>query len=467
MDTRLAILGAAFLLFVASLVYFVHVLRVAGRERRMSAQSGYLLSEDAADHQRAREALQEPLRYGAWMPPSVEGEQPVAEQVSAPVAPPVIPPPAPVEPMQPAEEAAAPWDAVLSSIDAEISAADAAAPDGVVAPAPEPAAGAEAPAFESLPVAEADLQSPQAAPVPDFPDLRITVPHTVEALSDPGPVAAAPTAPEPVPEPAPATEPEPAPEPAPAPDAVLPAVREPMSIEREPEPEPRPLPEPRPEPQPLAEPESEPPAVVQPEPRFQPVTPQAFGMSFPVMPPAAPEPPLVASAPVPTAAPVPAPVSAVPEAAPADEEGPLAWMLSLAASLGEPAESLTTPAAAPAVPAGDEPPFLGAPWAAAPPAVPPSASVSPAAPPPGSAPEMPPFLGGQPSPAAPTARRRRERTEAYGLVAPVEMHFADRGKLIGVREGTRTYDEFQRLAANLLGELKRISPPQDSPPSTR
>lgn len=43
----------------------------------------------------------------------------------------------------------------------------------------------------------------------------------------------------------------------------------------------------------------------------------------------------------------------------------------------------------------------------------------------------------------------------YRLVAPVELHFTDGSSRVGVRPGTRTHDEFQRLANTLLGELRR------------
>ncbi|MDO8880761.1 MAG: hypothetical protein Q7W44_08180 [Coriobacteriia bacterium] len=47
------------------------------------------------------------------------------------------------------------------------------------------------------------------------------------------------------------------------------------------------------------------------------------------------------------------------------------------------------------------------------------------------------------------------RDVAYALVAPVELHFAGGGARVGVRAGTRTYDEFQRLASILLGDLRK------------
>lgn len=41
----------------------------------------------------------------------------------------------------------------------------------------------------------------------------------------------------------------------------------------------------------------------------------------------------------------------------------------------------------------------------------------------------------------------------YQLVAPVELHFTAGEGRVGVKSGTRTYDEFQRLASILLGDL--------------
>ncbi|MBN2840730.1 MAG: hypothetical protein JXP37_07240 [Coriobacteriia bacterium] len=43
----------------------------------------------------------------------------------------------------------------------------------------------------------------------------------------------------------------------------------------------------------------------------------------------------------------------------------------------------------------------------------------------------------------------------YVLVAPVELHFTGSVGRVGVKSGTRTYDEFQRLAGILLGDLRR------------
>jgi hypothetical protein len=43
----------------------------------------------------------------------------------------------------------------------------------------------------------------------------------------------------------------------------------------------------------------------------------------------------------------------------------------------------------------------------------------------------------------------------YALVAPVELHFTRGEGRVGVRAGTRTYGEFQRLASILLDDLRK------------
>ncbi len=48
-----------------------------------------------------------------------------------------------------------------------------------------------------------------------------------------------------------------------------------------------------------------------------------------------------------------------------------------------------------------------------------------------------------------------EGDAGYHLVAPVELHFTGGGARVGVKAGTRTYDEFQRLASILLGDLRK------------
>jgi hypothetical protein len=73
-----------------------------------------------------------------------------------------------------------------------------------------------------------------------------------------------------------------------------------------------------------------------------------------------------------------------------------------------------------------------------------------------------------PEPSAPTGRAEQvverlivaappaESADSdYALVAPIELHFTSGEARVGVRPGTRTYGEFQRLADILLGDLKK------------
>jgi hypothetical protein len=46
----------------------------------------------------------------------------------------------------------------------------------------------------------------------------------------------------------------------------------------------------------------------------------------------------------------------------------------------------------------------------------------------------------------------------YHPVAPVELTFDDEGGPLGVRPGTRTFEEFQRAASALFTELRRARP---------
>ncbi|MDO9556764.1 MAG: hypothetical protein Q7J82_04205 [Coriobacteriia bacterium] len=50
----------------------------------------------------------------------------------------------------------------------------------------------------------------------------------------------------------------------------------------------------------------------------------------------------------------------------------------------------------------------------------------------------------------------REDVVGYALVAPVELHFTEGKGRVGVRPGTRTYAEFQRMAGVILGDLERL-----------
>lgn len=362
MDTRLYILGAAFLLFVASLAYFVSVLRAARRDRTVG--ESVFEEQSETERRRARRALQQPLKTGAWRPDAPEPAQPEglpaiidslsAEDEPAPPPPVAVPVPfVPAVPPPPEEPAPLPPSAILVE------------PSPVAIPVePTPVAVPQpAPAVEPAPVARPVPVPEPTPPVPVIPDVRVVAP-------------------------APAEEPVATPAPVEMPDPVVPLLPVVPLVE--------------PEPSRLSELE----AI------------QADLASL-------------LETPEPDAAPpVPA---AEPEV---QEEGPLGWMLSLAASLGEPASQLAQPLEPPVASPG-EPPFLGV--ASAPSAPAPSATGA-AAP-------------------APT-RASRLRDGEYAMVAPVEMHFADRGKLVGVREGTKTFAEFQRAAANLLAELKRVSPPQ-------
>lgn len=62
-----------------------------------------------------------------------------------------------------------------------------------------------------------------------------------------------------------------------------------------------------------------------------------------------------------------------------------------------------------------------------------------------------------PRPAAVIASAATERPDSvpgYALVAPVELHFTGGQGRVGVRPGTRSYAEFQRLAGIMLGDLR-------------
>lgn len=61
----------------------------------------------------------------------------------------------------------------------------------------------------------------------------------------------------------------------------------------------------------------------------------------------------------------------------------------------------------------------------------------------------------EPEPAVEPAPLTAGQVAEYRLVAPVELHFTDGSGRVGVRPGTRTHEEFQRLANALLDELKR------------
>lgn len=73
-----------------------------------------------------------------------------------------------------------------------------------------------------------------------------------------------------------------------------------------------------------------------------------------------------------------------------------------------------------------------------------------------SAPEDQPGSVPEPAPAPVSAYAPEPpvSTPAYALVAPVELQFTGGGGRVGVRPGTRSYAEFQRLAGIMLSDLR-------------
>jgi len=217
-----------------------------------------------------------------------------------------------------------------------------------------------------------------------------------------------PAAPAPEPEPAPAPEPEPAPapepEPAPAP-------------EPEPAPAPEPEPAPTPEPEPAPAPEPEPAPAPEPEPEPAPES----------------EPPV----PAPTA-------STLPGYSLADELDRLMMAAEEQPPLltAEEHEAVVTPVQPTTA---SEPDF-------APPSDPlfPSPSVGQVL----SAPVPTPVQAAPIREPAPVSARQTPDVPEYALVSPVELHFTGGTGRIGVKPGTRSFVEFQRLAGILLQDLK-------------
>lgn len=306
--------------------------------------------------------------------------------------------------------------------------------------APTPVAQA-APVSREEPVAAV----PQSGPAAFFPEPEWDMPEP-EPVPAPAPVPEPARAPVPEPEPIAASEPQPEPEPAPTP------VPEPIPA---PQPQPEPVPEPAPAPLPAPVPElvpgpqltPEPVQTAAPEPTLIPesIPEPEFGLEPALEP--QPEPvPVPAPAPEPELAPSPAPApppapAPAPAQAPTPEPTPLPGY-SLADELERlmaAAESvrLMTPeeheAAVPAAPA------------------PAPVSVSPVSAPP----LAPPPSVGQvlSTPTAATSGAAPRSATEYALVAPVELHFTGGSGRIGVKPGTRSFAEFQRLAGILLKDL--------------
>lgn len=143
------------------------------------------------------------------------------------------------------------------------------------------------------------------------------------------------------------------------------------------------------------------------------------------------------------------PAAATPPKEPAFEAPPMAPPPSLGQALSGTREPLATPIPQP-IPAPAPVPAPPAPPAPARPARPVAvvASVPPAGAESGAA---------APRPAAVVASIATERPDSvpeYALVAPVELHFTGGQGRVGVKPGTRSYAEFQRLAGIMLGDLR-------------
>ena len=208
-------------------------------------------------------------------------------------------------------------------------------------------------------------------------------------------------APEPTPEPAPApeSEPEPAPEPEPEP---APAPEVPRAPEATPEPEPEPEPEPAREPEPESEPEPLKPPTVAP-----PASDDSLALQLEQLVAAAAAPPPLLS--------------------PEEHEEHVPSVAALED------QEVTTPAIdAMRSPRPSVGQVLSSPGMDTLEPAPVDIEVPDATPPDRDAAEVP----------------------GYVLVGPVELHFTEGGGRLGVRPGTRTYAEFQRLASILLGDLR-------------
>lgn len=202
---------------------------------------------------------------------------------------------------------------------------------------------------------------------------------------------------------------------------------------------------------------------------------RTIAVPAPTLKPPAPTPTPPAPAPAPTPA-APAPKPPAPTPTPTPSPAP-AWM---PAPTPAPPAPAPTPVLTPAPPAPAPTPAAPAPAPA--PAPTPAASVPtpPLTPPPTPAPPAPSVgrvlsvPGSEPpTPSDPLGLPRGEAPEpapartdsypdegsrpvpdAYTLVSPVEIHFTEGGGRLGVRAGTRTHAEFQRLAGILLDDLK-------------
>ena len=143
------------------------------------------------------------------------------------------------------------------------------------------------------------------------------------------------------------------------------------------------------------------------------------------------------------------PAAATPPKEPAFEAPPMAPPPSLGQALSGTREPLATPIPQP-IPAPAPVPAPPAPPVPARPARP--VAVVASVPPDGAESGV-----AAPRPAAVVASVATERPDSvpeYALVAPVELHFTGGQGRVGVKPGTRSYAEFQRLAGIMLGDLR-------------
>lgn len=87
-----------------------------------------------------------------------------------------------------------------------------------------------------------------------------------------------------------------------------------------------------------------------------------------------------------------------------------------------------------------------------PPEAAPTAAAVPSTPPAPTAPPAPPAAHGLQAPSG------RDQAPDYRPIGPVELRFTDGSASVGVRAGSRTFEEFQRAAAALFAELRRAVP---------
>ncbi|PKQ29154.1 MAG: hypothetical protein CVT60_06815 [Actinobacteria bacterium HGW-Actinobacteria-10] len=284
-------------------------------------------------------------------------------------------------------------------------------PSGNIAASGRPSVETEEIWLKEL-VADLDAEAAPAPPtVQEQPRPIVTASPVYEftpeaVVPEPAPTPAPVIVPEPDPVPEPIIVPEPAPTPAPEPIIA-------------PEPAPAPAPEPiiAPEPAPMPEPEP----IIAPEPEPAP----------------APE-PIIAPEPAPTPAPL-----IVPPAAPVVPSTP---------TTPRPDRPRVNVPSQPVPPAQQERPRVGTPIRE--PEVRPAVVVrGPEAASSDTASEMPDASPKLPIAAAPAGSDARSKIPEHVLVAPVEMWFGDHR--VGVKAGSKTYDQFQRMAQVLFDDLKQ------------